>query len=96
MARPPARLVEAEKSEFGGLGLISRRDFESGDVVLVETPFLSVPDVDWEDLASALSDSSSSSSLIRAAVAKLDEEKTYDPQACARAISAVGGSVRQD
>ena len=36
------RLVEAAPSKFGGLGLISRRNFEAGDVVLVETPFLTV------------------------------------------------------
>jgi hypothetical protein len=38
----PARLVEVAPSKYGGLGLMSRRNFEAGDVVLVETPFLTV------------------------------------------------------
>jgi hypothetical protein len=37
-----ARLVEVGESRFGGKGLMSRRDFEAGDVVLVESPFLTV------------------------------------------------------
>jgi len=35
-------LVEVGVSAFGGKGLMSRRDFQAGDVVLVESPFLSV------------------------------------------------------
>jgi len=36
------RLVESAPSKFGGLGLMASRNFEAGDVILVETPFLSV------------------------------------------------------
>ena len=42
MRAKPARLVEVAPSKYGGLGLMSRRNFEKGDVVLVETPFLTV------------------------------------------------------
>ena len=37
-----ATLVEVAPSKFGGLGLMARRNFEAGDVILVEAPFLSV------------------------------------------------------
>ena len=42
MRNRDVRLVEAAESKFGGLGLMSRRNFQAGDVILVETPFLSV------------------------------------------------------
>jgi hypothetical protein len=37
-----ATLVEVAPSKFGGLGLMAKRNFEAGDVILVEAPFLSV------------------------------------------------------
>ena len=61
-------------SRFGGLGLMARRNIEEGDVILVESPFLTVEGVEWEDQERALSATSASSAAIRGEVAKLDRE----------------------
>ena len=57
--------VEIRTSAVGGLGLFAIRNFEVGDVILVEQPLVMVPGLEWENMDSALIDESTSSTKIQ-------------------------------
>jgi hypothetical protein len=57
--------AEVRTSAVGGLGLFAKRNFEAGDIILVEQPLVLVPELEWENMDAALSDESTSSTKIQ-------------------------------
>ena len=71
---PVLEYVEIRESSQGGFGLFALKDFEIGDLVIRERPFLNIRQLPWEDVDERIDDNSQSSSMIRNAVQELDPE----------------------
>jgi hypothetical protein len=71
---PMLGCVEIRESRHGGLGLFALKDFEKGDLVIREIPFVAIKHLPWEDVEQRLDQQSESSQMIRSAVEALDAD----------------------